>query len=311
MSDPPEDPVTLWLSRHAGVISRAQAIQIGLTPTQVRTRVRSRAWIVVYPGVYRVAAVPLSPPVHLRAALLVGGAGSGASHRSAAWLWGFQDHPADRPTITVPRNRLIRVEGLRAVRSRRPFRLVPRQGLPCTDPIRTLVDCAAEAGTTELDELVDRAVARRAVRVEELIAAATTAGHAARGLDGRPQLAQRLHQRGITGSPNPSVLESRMARLLAGSGLPAPRAEMWWGPDRRRYRLDFAYPHLRLVIEVDGWTAHSRPEQQRWDHERSNRLNQAGWTVLRYDWWSVTFEGERVAREIAGIYHQLSGTPKA
>lgn len=83
-----------------------------------------------------------------------------------------------------------------------------------------------------------------------------------------------------------------------------PKAEVCWGPDRR-YRLDFAYPQLRLVIEVDGWAAHFLPEQQRRDHQRGNYLNRAGWTVLHYDWWEITYEADRVAREIADTYRRL------
>ena len=96
-----------------------------------------------------------------------------------------------------------------------------------------------------------------------------------------------------------------MARLFVRHGLPPPQAEVVWGPSRR-YRLDFAYPSLRLAIEVDGWSAHFAPEQQRYDNRRANALTRAGWTVLHYDWWEVTNDGERVASEIATTYRQLA-----
>ena len=110
----------------------------------------------------------------------------------------------------------------------------------------------------------------------------------------------------ILGSPHPSVLESRMARLFRLHRLPRPKAEVVWGPNRR-YRLDFAYPHLRLAIEVDGWSAHFAPEQQRHDNRRGNALARAGWTVLHYDWWEVTYAAERVAAEIADTYTAPDG----
>ena len=96
-----------------------------------------------------------------------------------------------------------------------------------------------------------------------------------------------------------------MARLFVRHGLPQPQAEVVWGPSRR-YRLDFAYPSLRLAIEVDGWSAHFAPEQQRYDNRRANALTRAGWTVLHYDWWEVTDDAERVADEIATTYRQLA-----
>jgi very-short-patch-repair endonuclease len=96
-----------------------------------------------------------------------------------------------------------------------------------------------------------------------------------------------------------------MARLFRLHRLPHPKAEVVWGPNRR-YRLDFAYPHLRLAIEVDGWSAHFAPEQQRHDNRRANALARAGWTVLHYDWWEVTHSPEQVAAEIADTYQRLA-----
>jgi len=297
--------ITAWFATHDGLISRAEARQLGLTPAQIDRLVHNGAWERVYPGVYRLAGSPTGPHSRLRAAVLLGGAGSAVSHRAAAWLWGLRDELDKEVTITVGRNRIVRVSGVRAVRSRHPVWPVTRHGLPCSDPVRTIVDCAAEADAGEIDDLVDRAVAIRIARVEQLIKTATDPTDL-RHHRGRPLLVERLRQRGVTGSPNPSVLESRTARLFRRYQVPVPKAEVSWGPNRR-YRLDFAYPELRLVIEVDGWSAHFLPEQQRRDHQRGNSLNRAGWTVLHYDWWAVTYEAERVAREIADTYRQLAG----
>jgi len=204
-----------------------------------------------------------------------------------------------QPTITVPHDRIIRATGLRAVRSRSPVAAIVRRAIPCTAAARTIVDCAAEVTGAEFDDLVDRAVARRVLRIAAL--AEVVGRPDMRHYPGRLALARRLKDRGVTGSPTPSVLESRMARLFARHGLPAPLAEVVWGPNRR-YRLDFAYPALKLAIEVDGWSAHLAPEKLRSDNRRSNALVRAGWTVLRYTWWEVSFDADRVAREIADAY---------
>jgi len=95
-----------------------------------------------------------------------------------------------------------------------------------------------------------------------------------------------------------------MLRTLRDHGVCAPKAEVCWGPNQR-YRLDFAYPHLRLVIEVNGWAYHSSPEQARRDATRRNALNRAGWTVLEFDWWDVTHEPHRVAAEVAAALARL------
>ena len=39
---------------------------------------------------------------------------------------------------------------------------------------------------------------------------------------------------------------------------------------------------------------------------RDQRLRRAGRTVLRYDWWEVTYDAGRVAQEIAATYRELA-----
>lgn len=95
------------------------------------------------------------------------------------------------------------------------------------------------------------------------------------------------------------------ARVFRRLGLPVPKAEVVTGPDGR-YRIDFAFPEIRLAIEVDGWAAHSTPEQKRRDQRRLHDLIRSGWTVLRYDWWEVNGEPERVGQEIADAYNRLA-----
>lgn len=293
-----------WLGVHHAVISRKEAVRLGLTGKQVSVHVRNGNLLRVGRGVYRLAGSPVTPAGELRAAVLQAGEEAVASHWSAAWLWGIADLP-DRPTVTVPHRRSRAVTNSEVVRSRVRFKTVVRNRVPCTEVIRTIFDCAASAGVgaDQIDDLLDRAIARRAVRIQDVTAALGKREY--RHHVGRRLLEERLARRGVTGSLAPSVLESRMARLFVEYGLPVPKAEVQWGP-QRRYRLDFAYPAIRLAIEVDGWSAHFTPEQQRWDRRRGNSLARAGWTVLHYDWWEVTYEPERVAREIADTYRVLA-----
>jgi hypothetical protein len=276
-----EQRVQSWLAAHYGIIGRTEALTAGLTAAQIKSRVHGGRWQIVCRGVYHLAGAPMGPLARFRVAVLVGGRGCALSHGSAAWLWGIAGsaEPGATPTITVPRNRLVRIPGLDVVRSRRPGRVVWRRGLPCTDPIRTIIDCASRAAPEELDGLVDRALAQRVVRHERLVKA--VAGSAElRHHRGRPLLVARFRARGVTGSPHPSVLESRMSRLLRRFHIPEPKAELWWGPERS-YRLDFAFPDLRLVIEVDGYAAHSGPEKQRYDRHRDQRLRRLDRPALR------------------------------
>jgi hypothetical protein len=120
-----------------------------------------------------------------------------------------------------------------------------------------------------------------------------------------PALRRSLRDLGHIGAPQPSVLESRMARVFLRYRLPVPRAEVVWG-DQRQYRLDFAYPAIRLAIEVYGYAWHHSPQQLDHDLARERHLQRAGWTVLAYTWRQIMDDPEGVAAEIDGLYRRLS-----
>ena len=68
-------------------------------------------------------------------------------------------------------------------------------------------------------------------------------------------------------------------------GLPAPEREYRFGPERR-WRFDFAWPSLRIAVEIEGgvWIRgrHVRPVGYLGDLEKYNRAVVLGWRVLRY-----------------------------
>ena len=49
-----------------------------------------------------------------------------------------------------------------------------------------------------------------------------------------------------------------------------------------RYRLDFAWPELRLAIEIDGFTYHSSSAAFDRDRRRQRKLELDGWRFLRF-----------------------------
>ncbi len=295
--------VSSWLAKHDSVITRDEALSLGMTRHQIDRMTTSGEWEIVHRAVYRPASVPVSPRLLLRAASAICGPSAVASHLSAAWLLGMTDRPSAVPTLIVAPGKVVRGAGFRAIRSTHPVRSVYRTGFRCTLPVRTLVDCAGWVASSDLDDLIDRAIARRVVRADALVIETARLAHH----PGLRPFERRLAARALTPAPHPSVLESRMGRLLRSAGLPRPEVELAWGPDRR-YRLDFAYPELRVVVEVNGWAYHSAPEQARYDAARRNALNQAGWTVLEFDWWVVTHESRRVAAEVAAVLIARAGT---
>jgi very-short-patch-repair endonuclease len=62
--------------------------------------------------------------------------------------------------------------------------------------------------------------------------------------------------------------------------------------------LDFYCPSLKLVIEVDGSSHNSKEE---YDQERTKKLNQYGYTVLRFTNEEVMTDISRVLAEIETV----------
>jgi len=67
------------------------------------------------------------------------------------------------------------------------------------------------------------------------------------------------------------------------------------------YRLDFAYPNLKVGVEVDGHDFHKTKEQRTKDAHRDRVLTKAGWTILRFTGSEIFSNPYKAAKEIADI----------
>lgn len=67
------------------------------------------------------------------------------------------------------------------------------------------------------------------------------------------------------------------------SDLPGVVREYAGAVPGRRYRLDIAFPAVKLAVEIDGWQYHGKfKEAHSKDRERQNLLVLNGWQVLRF-----------------------------
>ena len=109
-----------------------------------------------------------------------------------------------------------------------------------------------------------------------------------------------------------------MAALLRAHGVPRAIPE-YTVRERGVFigRIDFAYPELKLAIEVDGFEPHTALDVFRNDRARQNDLVASGWTALRYVWrdvnamaWHVACEIERTRRRLAVEAAPVLGSEK-
>lgn len=235
--------------------------------------------------------------------LLAAGPGAVASHRAAAWLWGLT--ALFVLEITVPLNRCVRLPGVIVHRCTDLDRtgMTVRRRVPTTDPMRTLVDLGAVQPLRAVSDALEQGVAARLMSV----AAVERSLHlvARRGRRGAGTIRRVLDDRALGADAPDSVLEPRMARLLLEHGLPPAAFQHWVRVKGRRYRLDFAYPTVKLAIEVKGWNHHSSPGAMDADFEREALITADGWTILSFSWLAVVRRPGQVAAQIRAVLCRL------
>ncbi|MEX0875336.1 MAG: DUF559 domain-containing protein [Actinomycetota bacterium] len=140
---------------------------------------------------------------------------------------------------------------------------------------------SARLGAARLEDLVDDGILRGAV--DPARALARVRQLRCSGREGLVVLDELLTER-LHPHASGSRLEAELWRAIQRSGLPVPERECdVYGRDGVFIaRVDFAYPAERVAIEVDGYAYHQGRKRFDSDHERHNRLIDAGWLPLLF-----------------------------
>lgn len=263
-------------ARQHGLLTSVDALASGLSRAQIEHRVRTRRWVVVARGLYRVTSAPVTPHQVLMAAILAGPAQTVASHLSAAWLFGLVACPSLHH-VTVPvgssaRRLTARVHRSTLAAHERAHLLV----VPVTSPTRTVVDSASLLAAEPLGDLIDAAIVGGLTTAAKLDAAAG-------GRTGSPRLASALKPWTDPIRPG-SPAEVRLMRRLADWGFPPPVSQYVVRDEAGRFlaRVDLAWPDRKVAAEYDGAGSHT-PRQLDHDEDRRARIEALGWRVEDVD----------------------------
>jgi hypothetical protein len=293
------------LLRHQhGVLTRAQALDAGLTDKAIAVRLRSARWQRLHTGVY--AAFSGEPPryAQLWAAVLRAGPQAALSHQTAAELYGLLPAPAPVIHVTVPSgSQVTRPDGVRVHYSgrldqaRHPVLTPPRTRIE--DSVLDLIE--ASGSMDEAVSLILRASASRRTTPERILAA----------LQRRPKMPRRaalLQALGAAKDGAQSLLEFRYVnRVERAHGLPSGHGQNPVRRGGRRQYQDLSYDGYDLVVELDGRAAH--PEWFRWaDIRRDNASAATGQVTLRYGWDDVTERPCQTAFEVAATLREHGWT---
>ena len=162
--------------------------------------------------------------------------------------------------------------------------------IPVTRPARTALDIAcrgySEAAVVAVDSAL-RSMQVSAAELTELFAVARR-----RGIQAARQVLAMSDPR------SGSVPETQARLLFAARGLPKPVSQLVIPVEGIHYRVDFAWPAARLVVEIDGYGPHSGRDAFQRDRARQNALVNAKWKVLRFTVDDVRNDSDRVIAEI-------------
>ncbi|MDQ2826376.1 MAG: type IV toxin-antitoxin system AbiEi family antitoxin domain-containing protein [Actinomycetota bacterium] len=268
--------------RQHALVTFDQALAAGLSPCQVRHRVRSGEWSPIRPGVYAIGGAPPTWLQAVAAVALSSGPNAWISHQTAGALWSLPGVTDDAIHVVTSLDRRIRLAGAVGHRSGALFSadLTTRAGIPVTTPARTLVDVSACLTSRQLGMAVDDALRRRVMTLVSLQrCVARLAGAPGR----RPAAVEELLLQRLPGcGPGDSDLETRVLRLLVAAGFPPPVQQHRVRLGGRTFRIDLAYPELCLAIELDGWEFHRARTAFDDDRSRANLLVVQGWAVVRF-----------------------------
>lgn len=284
-------------SRQYGVISRGQALELGLSPAGVKRRVDRGVWRPIHEGVYVIGAAVETWRLSLMAACLHGGPRAVASHRAAAVLWALDGLVRAPVEITVPHGEEALARHVVTHRSRilECHDVATLGGIPVTNVPRTLVDL----GRFEHDTVVEKAL-ESALR-KRLTTEATCWRYVddrAGRIPGAARLRRVLRVR-TPGSAAESGGEVAFLRLLRAAGVPAPiRQFPLILPGGGTARLDFAWPQWMFAVEFDGFDHHGGRLAHAADMERQNAIVALGWDLRRYTGTTLRRKPDRILEEV-------------
>lgn len=207
--------------RHKGLVTREWAVLAGVSERAIDDRIAAGVLIVLFPGVYRHAAVPFTRESRWLAAVLVGGPGALLSRRAAAVLHGVDRIRRVKPDVTVEHGRLPTLDGVDWHRARTlgPADRAVVDGIPVMALPRVLLElCAVPWLSYEtVEHAAQHAVIAKKVTVEALFAVLDRLG--GKGFTGTVAFRSILAG-GLPDETIQSMLELLLDQIVESSAIP-------------------------------------------------------------------------------------------
>jgi very-short-patch-repair endonuclease len=274
----------------AGVITSTQLAAAGWTRRGQERLVQDGVLARAGKGLFTVIGAGDLPPAarwsqRLWLLVLCAGPAAVAFRRSAGGWWRLDGVPAGIVEAAVAPGHQSRSKSVHRLSTLVDEHVTVERGLPVTTVARTLVDLGSAVPDGVVERALECALRRRLVTVDEMVALMD--GLRCRG---RSALARVLVQRPVGAPATESDAETLFLQAVRSCGLPEPLRQFGVLLEERLYHLDFAWPALRLAVEIDGFEVHGHRRALQRDLRRQNRIQLDGWLILRFTWDDVMYQ---------------------
>jgi very-short-patch-repair endonuclease len=281
--------------RQRRLITLEQLLACGFTPSGIQGRVQRERLFRLHSGVFSLAPPPFDGRQRWLAAVLACGPGALLFGLPAAMLHGMTSEAPAIPQVCVAGDRGRRRDGI-VVRRRRIAACdrSARADIPCTGAARTIFDIAATFPPEEVERMLIAADSLRILnrrRLEELV----DEHPGVRGVGGLRML--------LAADPARvrSQVEADLLRLCRAHGLLEPSVNQRIELAESSIEVDFCWPTLRVVVEVDGYAFHGGRRRANADRDRDQRLALAGWQVHRFTADQIRYDPAETIRRLAAL----------
>jgi very-short-patch-repair endonuclease len=284
--------------RQLGLVHRDQLRHAGFRDQDVWRMTRTGALEPLSPLVLRLGGAPPSRRQAVYAAVLDGGNDAAAALSTSAALWVLPSHdllPAHVMRLSRRHRRSSNLGIVHEPKLLLPSHIASMGPLRLTTPSRTLFDLAAELHIDRLRRTTDDVLAKRLSNVRALHEMLKVL--ARRGRAGIANMRIVLEERPIGYRPPESHLESRVQQILRGAGLHGFERQIDVGDDDGWIgRVDFLERDTGTILQADGDRWHSQLVDRLADAAQTERLERAGFHVVRVTEAQVWMRPREVAR---------------
>ncbi|WP_240519217.1 DUF559 domain-containing protein [Amycolatopsis antarctica] len=248
---------------------------------RLRSALRHGELVPLWPRVVVARDRIADPKTLATSAILSIGRGAIIVRETAAFLHGCTSAEPTPVHVQVPydrspkrRNGIVVHQG-----SVEPEDVVVHEGVPLAALDLVLADLLCTGRPRRALGYLDHALRNRPVDERDELTAAVAARLAARA-DRRGTVNASILL-GIADGRRESPAESSLCVIVHDAGFPPPESQYTIHnlDGRELYRLDFAWPELRIALEYDGYEAHEGRATQ--DAAREQDLTRRGWLVVR------------------------------